>query len=503
MTPSPPTLTLMRARRNRPARTRAAVAAALLLALVTLLLPTPARAEVDWDAADPLPLAEQRWDELAYGLSLRPWAGAQTLEPPPPGMLAQFVGEGIQLRVFVRQAGEERQARQRQHQGQLRAQRRAPVEEIDMEQVMEWAPRRMAFTNPDASVLEQNLGRIADRPAARLVYHIPSARSLDPDSAWSRLLRQRLVGGGQGEPEGDWILAQAFMQIDPYTVVRFELSAGLEVQDRALATFGALLESVELTDPRELDEHRRQWIAAGEQWLNGLDPAHRQAHLHEPRWLRILKDGEDVGYRRVTREAVTELGEPGVRVEVAEHLHTQQASFDSFSEFFESDDGLMEMWSIRTAQQRGDAMAQRLHPGGAASRSAAAETGLRSGQSLTVSSEGPEQLDEQEWPELPQAYLSQVNLHLLGRLLPRDEQRTLAFYAYHSASDRVALRIVRVVPLEQGGYRVYQRPTPEHREEVATYDAEGRLLQRRLADGRVIVPTTEQELAAIWLEQGR
>lgn len=460
-----------------------------------------------------LPLAENRWSELAYGLSLRPWATARMMAPPPPGMLAQFVDEGFQLRVFVREAAQEVRAGRRDPDapdapGALEMDRpgaeRTFAEDaprpIEIETVREWAPRRVAFTNPDARVLEDESMQIAGRPGARLVYRIPSADSLDPDSVWARALHRRLVGGGQGGQGGDWVLGQAFMQIDPYTVVRFELNADVNIKERALATFDAVLASVELTDPRELDEHRRRWIEAGQHWLRSVDRAQRHEQLIEHQWLRITKDGKDIGYKRIAQQQATELGRPGIRIEITERLYADGAVYDNFGEYFEADDGLSELWSVRAAR-RTQRPRGRLPDRQMAGTQAAAETGLRAGQTLTVSNESRERLDQEEWPRLPQTYLSQVDLHLLPRLLPRDEQTTLAFYAYHSNTAKVALRIVRVVPLPEGGFRVYQRPTPQHGEQVATYDEQGRLVQQRMPDGRVFLVSDERTIREIWRER--
>lgn len=464
-----------------------AMGAALAWMVVALAASAGARAEAT-PAGEGL-LDEQRWQELAYGLSLRPWAGARTVEPPPTGTLGQFVGEGFQLRVFVREAGQEQRARQRvaqqqrqqgqsRQRGQGRAGGQGAYPELDIEAVKEWAPRHVAFANPGARVLEEELTEIAGRPGARLVYRIDAPRT------------------------GDWILGQAFMQVDPYTLMRFELHAEVQHRDRALAVFDAVLASVRMTDPRELDQHRRQWINQGAAWLAELDPTQRTEHLTGEQWFRVLKDGQDVGYRRVIQEQATDLGLAGIRVEIAEHMAVDGGAFDRHSEYFESLDGRVEVWSTRTAQR-----AERRRDAGLPldleeTPAAAAETALRTAGALEVSREDAERIEpeQQEWPELPEAYLSQVNAQLLPALVPRDAQRTFALYSYHSAGGRVALRIVTVVPLEDGGFRLHQRPAPEQRETVATYDAEGRLVQRRLGDGRVLVPTTAEQLDAIWAE---
>ena len=83
-------------------------------------------------------------------------------------------------------------------------------------------------------------------------------------------------------------------------------------------------------------------------------------------------------------------------------------------------------------------------------------------------------------------------------LLPRDEPKTLAFYGFHRETRKLSLRTYRIEPLPGGSYRVFERPTPDQPEHVATYSPTGRLIERRMPDGRVFLATTPQELRRIW-----
>lgn len=108
-------------------------------------------------------------------------------------------------------------------------------------------------------------------------------------------------------------------------------------------------------------------------------------------------------------------------------------------------------------------------------------------------------MEELEWQTPPEGYLSQVEAQLIPSLLPRNEQQDLGFYAYASNDAELALRTLQVFPGEEAGtYVVRERVTPNSPEVVSTYDAAGRLIHRQMADGRVLVPATPDEMRLIW-----
>jgi len=101
------------------------------------------------------------------------------------------------------------------------------------------------------------------------------------------------------------------------------------------------------------------------------------------------------------------------------------------------------------------------------------------------------------WPTPQRAYVSQVDAMLLPALLPREE-KTYAFYTYHDETSRIGLRVMRVVPTDDGGKRVFIRPAVQMEEELMEYNAAGELVQWRFPDGRSFVSTTREELARVF-----
>ena len=435
-------------------------------------------------AADSSMLADERWQEHAYGLSLRPPRETEKVGQTTDGALVHFVhGKDYHMRVFVRSSLDELDVEKVKQRAKRRSGTPFPV--VDMSKLRDRALKRIAFAAPSARVLVDERAPVAGRPGVHVLY------------------RMRSQSGRE------WVFGQVFMKIDPHTVAMFEIEADADVAKHARRLFNAMLASVKLTDPQQLNKQRKQWVQNGKKWLSSVTRKQLQNNLVDEQWRRVLENGKDVGYIRVRQQRGRMLGQTGIQVNVQQRIYMKTSTFDTFSELFESDDGALEVWSIRTARRDGGPKAklparqQQSNADQGPPRKAWAETGLRDGDQLTVSREMPTKIDEDSWADLPDVYLSQAVLELVPSMLPPDQQQTLAFYAYYPKTSDIGLRTMKVVPLASGGYRVHQQPMPDRSEQVATYDAHGRLVQKRMADGRVILPSSRQRIRRIWEERGR
>lgn len=404
-------------------------------------------------------LADERWEELAYGLSLRPPAGAAQIEHASDDELVSFlVGEDIRLSVHLRRA---RSA-------------------VNVQRVEQRALEQFAYAYPSAVAAgesEEEAGELelAGRPATRFYMAVP--------------------GSGGGE---DWIAAQAFVMIDPYTVAMIQMQATAHSYQRARDTFEAVLGSIELEDPDAINARREAEVAAAEQWLETLTADAIRDTAEPQQWYRITQEGEDVGYQLLELDAeAEELGEPGVGLRTVTRIVAGNYVYDTAAEYFLSSDGDIEVWSIRTTQRDADQQQGIAGFDEIAGEQSWADTGFRIGGTIQQTREGPTRIDEHSWETPPTAYMPQLALQLFHRMLPRESVQ-MSFYAYHPDAERIALRSVRVEPSEGGGYRVVERPTLSRPAQVSIYDEDRRLVERRMADGRVFQHTTADTIERIW-----
>ncbi|MEX0745762.1 MAG: hypothetical protein WD118_09175 [Phycisphaeraceae bacterium] len=430
---------------------------------VLLLIAGPATADDDAGL-----LADERWGESGFGLSLRPPAGAQTVESTTDGALVTFrVPDELTMRVYLHQADDA----------------------VTLDQVQEWALGQFLFLFPSATEVEDDTReqRIAGRPGAR----------------WYLLV-----------PAGDeqWVAGQAFMMIDPQTVAMFQFESDAHSYRAARRRFEAVLDTVQLLEPAELDRQRTALVEAGDAWLAELTPERIKAALRKRALLRVLEGDRDVGYERREARATEKLGEAGLELDVRSRvMRKPDEAFDTARSYFMSDDGDTEIWSIVTTQRDVERRRNLNRPSGdspaamdAPRTGNFADTGLRSGNRITVSREGATQINEKQWDVPPEGYLSQVGAYAMPSLLVEQARErselppAMAFYAYHPSAGRLALRQVRVEAHDHGGWVVFDRPAPDRAEQMSIYDVRGRLVERRMGDGRVFKPATEAELRDAW-----
>ena len=74
----------------------------------------------------------------------------------------------------------------------------------------------------------------------------------------------------------------------------------------------------------------------------------------------------------------------------------------------------------------------------------------------------------------------------------------MAFYAYYPTERKITYRTTRVETAKDGSYTIHTRVSPDEDEQVAHYNKQGKLIKRLLPGGQVILPTTKQQLSAIW-----
>lgn len=408
-------------------------------------------------AGDPR-LAGDRWREEAHGLSLSPPRGAQASPLPAEDGLVRFLGPGeSQIEVFLKHS----------------------TADLTIDGVLDEAVRQFAMACPSAKILKQNRLAVSDLTGGVLYFAVPDRK------------RSLLVG-------------QAFVLLNPRQIVMLQLTHPLDAHESAVDVFEAVLASLLVQDPAQLNEFRAQRIAHGEAWRQTIRPDRLRAVTPAKQWFRIVDDHLDVGYMRLQTRRDEQLGQPGALVETDAHWTAGPNDYDVNHQAFASDDGTYEAWSVRTAVRRTDPASAYGPPPSDRPQDVSvwAQTGVRIQDKITLTFDGPAGRKELRWRQPPRGYLSQVHLLLLGPLLAGQDSAEFGFYAYSPNVRKLAFRTDRLVRSPDGSYTVYSKPSPELEEQTAFYNPDGRLIRRELPTPghgkQVILPTTEAQLATLW-----
>ncbi len=414
------------------------------------LHPSAASAQIDRGLAGP-----SRWIEHAYGMSLTAPPGSDWYEQTDDGALVKFVTpEQAKISVYIRDS----------------------ETELTLNGVKNKALSEFVFAYPAVVTLEQDPQpvTVAGREGLGLFLLVPD------------------------EKRGSWVFGQVYTLIDPDTLAIYQLDCNATDYEQSLKTFRAMIDTVGFEDPAELDRVRNERIEAGRAWLESLNKEKIKSALIDEQWLRITQGGKDVGYMRIRQSDEAKYVVPGTNVTVNSRTVDGANTYDTQGKFFEADDRQIESWNITTTLRTPQNAAP---PPNAPPQPAVQnwhQEGIRNGKTIQVSQDSPSNIKQYSWDIPPFPYLSQVDLHVLPALLPRDKPTELAFYSFHQNSQKLSLRTLRIEPLPGGSYRVLDRPAPDRAEQVATYSPAGLLIERRMPDGRTYLATTPQELKRIW-----
>ena len=527
---------------------------ALLLALgATLLTTAPCRGQADPVADDGMLLTPQRWRDYAYGLSMRLPANARILERVMDDSVPWTLGDTSRANQAVFQNLAQRFTLDR-----IRADLKRDIHatgEFDQlplkdpslegllrdpwagktnEQMLKAIAARKTVGSKDRAVLLSFVDdgallrvegdityvmRLLIRQVTKgthiniIAGKVVGAVGTDFPSAILTTEKAIEVAGRQGallyykipdKDKGDAALGQALIEINDgtYAILRFDAPFVLFEDVRTI--FEAVLNSIKIRPPEQLAEQRRVNLERGKMWRQMISAKQLHEVTGDTQLLRILQGGEDIGFMAIETRPATELNLPGLAVNVQARVlvgfnaqdreHVRPYVQDTQSTFYLSDDDTQEIWKINTTARLKPQLDK---PRAAEKQLTWAETGVRSDGQVKVFRPGVAARKQQAWSK-PDAYLSQVDLHLMGRLLPHKKPMEFGFYAYLPAANKISYRTVRVEPTPDGGYMIYTRATPEYGESVAQYDKDRKLIGRLLSGGRALIPTTTDELERLW-----
>lgn len=418
--------------------------------------------------AGPFDDRQDRWIDNAEGLILQTPPGATVQERPTDETLVQFTGppgDAYVIRVLLQYSPE-----------------------IDLNVALKTAINEVKFTQLSMKVADQRIER-GDPYDVGWVYCAVPDRPRNP-AQWHRRLKQ----GAKPEP---WVFGRAFVPIGNGRLVQFQLSVDADRFDNGRAVFERVYKSLQVRDPQVMVEQRRRLIDAGIKAWQTITPELMEKSLVPEQLFRIIAEGRDVGYMAVRQLQTSQMQVEGIQVEMQSRVIEGNRAIDTQSHFFLSWDGRTEVWSIRITDRPMAGVAARGGPD--AREMTFAETGLRANGLISVKRDGISGLKKFYWPTPPQGYLSVVEAALLGQLLAHHDGDTeMGFYAYAPGIAKVTLRTDQFERLADGSYRVTTRPTPEGADIVSLYDPRGRLLKQDLPQNREMIPTTKQQISALW-----
>lgn len=424
------------------------------------------------------PLSTERWIDRTYGVSLLPPTGAITENQinDPDGYVMRLADDQDQFRMAL--------AIKRSN------------SKLTLAKVVTTAKEQIVGVQGTTQLLDERAMTLGGRPCHALYFQMPQAKGINQ------------------------FFAQGIVQIDAQTFALLEIRCDIPQIDSVRATFDAVMNSIQLTDLKELDKQREATLALGAKWRNGggagdgLTLKKLHAAIIPQQYFRLVGKTGEAGYMRMnqskaTRNDKSSPPKPGVLVEVESRIVVGTTHFDTLAEYFLADDDSLELWTVTTTQRpaaTGNALTRRLERDRPPAKDAprdpnvrtSRESGIRAGTELAINVEGPDGPTAHRIYHVPRAgYLSQVEALMLPQLLPIDRPGTYGFYCYLSRRGAITLRTDTITPALTG-VSIETRVSPNEPSLRLTLDANRKLLEKQLSTGIRQVPTSIEELNKLW-----
>ncbi len=292
---------------------------------------------------------------------------------------------------------------------------------------------------------------------------------------------------------------------------------------RLRPVFDASFESIELRTIDNLQTQRQARLIRGRALIGTLTPEKLRSALDERQWYRIYRPGgtghtaddTEVGFLSIEstesmRGHLTPERQPRsfsgmetqlglmVLIEARAIIDGEKAHYlDVDGRYWMAWDRTAEAWSIRQTQRMGEATRT------------SAETGIRDHVTLDIIHSSREQhTREPNRYAIPDvAYLSQPEVFLLGRLLPRDGSITgdMTFYFYDTKSRRLGDRVDDWQRSRDGSgeWVLKTLPVLETKPITQRFDTQGHRIRRIDGDGTITERIDPEVLKGIWRRKGR
>ncbi len=369
--------------------------------------------------------------------------------------------------------------------------------------------------------IEQHLAALAESGQE---HQVIANQSVTPGNAEGHLCYLQQVSGSGRDAE-PYISGWLILRASPDAFLVFSILSTPEAFPLLRTALDAGFETINLRSVAELSLERRSRIDAGRAFLESITPERLLPLMDTRQWARLYRiDSEgreiEVGYsllevfeakrgelhpgRRESEYTSTER-EEGIMVKLQGRIIgdlDRGIFFDSIAMYWMAWDQSEEAWSVRGTQRQGQA------------ERSESETGLRIAPStgnprptLTVIRQRSSdyQRTPAEW-SVPDAYLSQALGSVLGRLLPRDEQRrrefSYYFYNYTQATPQLTQRTDQWEPHDNGQWRLTTHLNVDSPPIVSIYTADGEFVRTRRPDGTITEPARIEDIRRLWQRRG-
>lgn len=227
---------------------------------------------------------------------------------------------------------------------------------------------------------------------------------------------------------------------------------------RAVSTFNAMLDSIRLIDQTKVRLDQEDRLIRARRALVNMTEARLRQSLVSEQWLRLIRNGKDIGYSYIVEEVGTDIprkgvkprsgGPEGVLVGVRSRTWPDgKAQVDAESWMWMAFDRKQENWSSQVVSNRGkqdETFASEV--GFSVRRSRPSGDKLIDEWTLDVRYSGKRQALDSIERQLPPFYLPQALSHLLPRVVPLRQPDTYMFASYVAERREIMSRYLDVKP---------------------------------------------------------
>jgi hypothetical protein len=310
-----------------------------------------------------------------------------------------------------------------------------------------------------------------------------------------------------------------------YYILTFTIPAPRQNPERdpmvmkAVQTFNAMLDSARLIDQSKVRQDQEERLIRTRNLLLNATEARLRGMLVPEQWLRLMRDGKDIGYSYIVEEIAADIprrgakprstGLDGVLVGVRSRSRPDaKVQVDTESWLWMSMDRKQENWSNVFVVNQGQPDENYRSEIGFSVRRAKPEVDrLVDEWVLDVKYSSKRQALESVQRQLPPFYLPQALNHLLPRLLPIREPKSYLFATYIGDSREVMLRYIDVLAEADVTFNGQRRRAVVVQDRIGLrgsttlhyYSADGTYLGSENKDAAIVIlPTDAATLRRIW-----